>query len=185
MKLNVSLIHQSKENHCGVSCIEMILNFYNIKYDNLDEKIELFWWGSYIFDWGKLLKNYGFDVLIKCNDNKTFKNMDKNLNEIHDKVNQYTKSGGIFELGQVTEEDITSSIDNKNPIIALVDLKILYDDENNIGGHCVVIKGIDDKYVYINDPSKIRNNDGRINKNRFFKAFYSYNSGYILFCNRP
>lgn len=172
MKLDVPLIRQSKGAvDCGIAGLAMIMNYYgfNVLFDKLKKEISIDKIGTYAPQLGLYLIKKGFNVSIITQHPAIFTNKDKNLSDsdIKKRINilyikkrtkslgffkKFLDSGGKIQIKIPDESDIINEIKNKKPLGALMTTNFIYGKEPKFNFHFNIITGIDDKYIYVNDP---------------------------------
>jgi hypothetical protein len=177
MKLNIPVIIQEKDSiDCGIAGILMILKYYKIKTSIAVLKKEIPTYekiGTYMPQLGVYLMKHGFAAEIITHNphlfTKDFKNKSqKELKEYFTelcKVNknsrfavvsnyfrEFLEQGGKITVKIPDEKDIQSEIAQKRPLGAIITSNFLTEKKATFNFHFNVITGIDDKYIYINDP---------------------------------
>ena len=176
MKLDVPLVLQEKDsNDCGLAGICMILEYYNLKYSIEDLKTHLTVdeTGTYAPQIGSFLIEKGFGVEIVTLNPRIFTNNDKELGQsaiidkfkkmlnesksqqdkkILDYYIEFLNEGGKLKVKIPDAKDVLEEIKNKRPLGALLTTNFLSNSKPCLNFHFNVITGIDDKFVYVNDP---------------------------------
>ncbi len=172
MKLDVPLIRQAPNSvDCGLTCVEMILAYYGKAKPEDLEKMQKFPDGTYGPQLGTFLMKQGFVVEQVLLNPGLFTVHDKTLSheDIVQKISvakakkvinkralrfmrEYAKAGGKFTIAIPTEQHIREEIQSKRPLIALLTSNFLLGKEGKFNFHFNVITGIDDEFVYVNDP---------------------------------
>lgn len=177
MKLNVPIIRQEKNSiDCGLACLAMLMKYYDIdkSIDEMKKDIKVYeGMGTYAPQLGKYLIKNGFDIeiitmnpylftkkfnnhspedLIKYFENLYEKTKKDNFKEPLRFFNEFIKAGGKLTLKVPTIEDIREEISNDRPLGALITSNFLLFDKANFNFHFNIITGIDEKYIYVNDP---------------------------------
>ncbi len=198
MKLDVPLITQPKDSvDCGIAGITMIMQYYkkNLSFEENKKNIITDAVGTYAPQLGKYLIEKGFDVTIITQHPAMFTNNDKGLsqkdilkridslastskNEQNRKVLNYfsgfIKSGGKMLIKIPDEADISKELNVKRPVAALMTTNFLDGKNPVFNFHFNVITGIDDKYIYANDPLwDERGGNKRYLKKDFFYGLYA------------
>lgn len=176
MKLNIPSIRQKQKEECGITCLAMLLNFYNFP-ENIDElrkKIKIYPW-VWIFTpqlWCYLLKKWFKVEIISLNQHiftlkdkkksqkdllKHFWILLKQAKNVHNKRSlkfflEFIKLWGKINISIPSERDIQEEISNNRPIIALMTSNFLIATMPWFNFHFNLITGIDNKYIYANDP---------------------------------
>ncbi|MFH1431975.1 MAG: C39 family peptidase [archaeon] len=177
MMLDVALIRKPKDSvYCGIACLNMVLEYYGItiSFDKLKDEIEADSVGTYAPQLGSYLIKKGFDVEIVFLHPALFTNMDRgkkpdeimaHLNSMSDCLNSernkkalfyfidFLKMGGSIKVKIPDKEDILVEIKEKRPLMALMTSNFLVGPNPNFDFNFNVITGIDERYVYVNDPS--------------------------------
>lgn len=198
MKLSIPSIKQKSKEECWLACIAMILSFYNIPENiaELRKKIKTYSW-VWIFTpqlWCYLLKKWFKVEIVSLNQHIfTYEDVKKSQKELvkhfwillkqekknHNKRSlkfflEFIKLWGKIEVGIPSEKDIQKEISNNRPAIALMTPNFLMANIPWFNFHFNVITGIDNKYIYVNDP--LPNNLGWQKKypiNLYMYAIYS------------
>ena len=177
MMLDVVLIRKPKDSvFCGIACLNMILKYYGIdvSFDKLKNEVEPDSLGTYAPQLGSYLIKNGFDVEIVSMHPALFTNKDKgknpdemmvHLNDLFDCLKSernkkalryfidFLKMGGTIKVKIPCKDDINGEINEKRPLLALMTSNFLVGAKPNFDFNFNVVTGIDDKYVYVNDPS--------------------------------
>ena len=176
MILNVPLIRQPKDSkECGIAGLAMILSYYGLdkSFDDLKSVINVDEIGTYAPQLGSyLIKNGLYTEIItmhpklftfkdKGMDNKEilnhFQNLYPNLKSEQDKkvleyFIEFLNNNGRINVKIPSKEDIIEEINNKRPICALLTSNFLLGDKPIFNFHFNVITGIDNEFIYVNDP---------------------------------
>ena len=192
MKLNVPLVRQDKNSQeCGLAGLAMIFKYYNvpISYEKLKIELKADKTGTYMPQLGSYLIQNGFEVEIISLHPKLFSLKDKNKKSVlnyftslykkiklkqNKKVMSYfikfLKDGGKIKVKIADKQDIITEIKNKRPICALLTSNFLYRKKPGFNFHFNLVTGIDNKYVYVNDP--LWNNNGGKKRYKISDFFY-------------
>lgn len=198
MKLNVPLIKQPKDSvDCGIAGITMIMDYYKkgISFEENKKHIITDTVGTYAPQLGLYLMNNGFQTKIITQHPAMFTNNDtgmhtgeilkrmdyllsKNPTEQNRKIIEYFKKfleeGGEIEVKIPEEKDIVNEIKAKRPLAALMTTNFLYGKESIFNFHFNVITGIDENYIYVNDPLwDERGGKKKYEKKDFFYGLYA------------
>ena len=196
MILNVNEIRQTENStECGIACLNMILNYHDIKvdynfiFDKLKDEFKNL--GLSTPQLGKfLIDNFNLDVtiitlnpmLFSINEikgnrdtlinriearKKTFKDS-KNI-EIADEFIEFLFAGGEINAEIPTINHIQNEIDLGNPLIAILNSNFL-NGKLLFNFHFNVITGYDNEYFYTNDPMA----DETGGKKKHIKANFIY-----------
>ena len=200
MKLDVPLIRQPKDSlDCGIAGLAMILKYHGIdeSFEFLKTKISVDSIGTYAPQIGKYLAEKGFDVSIVTMHPKLFTLKDRTLSqeEIITRFNELKESfsvqdkkvismfidflntGGKIIPKVPSKEDVVEELINKRPVAALLTTNFLNNNKPIFNFHFNLITGIDEEYIYVNDP--IWDERGGKNKYRISDFFYGlYASAY-------
>ncbi|MDM8523690.1 C39 family peptidase [Desulfococcaceae bacterium HSG8] len=138
--LNIPFISQvppgdwNNTKNCGQTCCAMIFAYYNgtVPTEQDIKKID---------DW--MYENYGDSV---NNYNGSYTTVDK--------LAKLAKDYGGFQNSEARRQwnmsDLQNELDNDHPVIVAIRLNM----ETTGIGHFMVLRGMDDNYVYVNDPGK-------------------------------
>jgi ABC-type bacteriocin/lantibiotic exporter with double-glycine peptidase domain len=176
MKINVPLIKQSEESKdCGIAGLAMIYAYYkkNKTFEDLKKEVTIYDIGTYAPQLGSYLIKDGFKVKITtyhpglvC---KAFKRMSQK--EIYDELLKlkdnykdeknkmviqffldFIKNGGEIEIKIPSKEDLIEELNNKRPIGVLMTTGVLYGNKPFFNFHFVIVTGVEDNKVIVNDP---------------------------------
>lgn len=197
--LEVPLIKQPEDSKdCGIVGIQMLLKYYGIDLDlqELKKEIEIDNTGTYAPQLGLYLINKGFAVEIVSLHPSLFTKKDENLSQdkILERFNQlyknsqsqqnkkilkhfinFMKANGKIKVKIPDKEEIIEEIKNQRPIGALMTSNFLTSKKPGFNFHFNLINGIDDEFIYANDPLP----DERGGKNKYLiKDFF-----YGLYCS--
>ncbi|GIU69561.1 MAG: hypothetical protein KatS3mg002_0797 [Candidatus Woesearchaeota archaeon] len=198
MKLDVPLITQPVDSvDCGIAGITMIMNYYNKKFSFEYNKKHIITdaVGTYAPQLGVYLMKNGFDVTIITQHPAMFTNNDVGLNHskliarmdyLISKANtdqnkkvlgyfkEFLKFGGNIDVKIPDEKDIIDEIKSKRPLAALMTTNFLYGKDPLFNFHFNVITGIDESYIYVNDPLwDERGGEKKYEKKDFFYGLYA------------
>ncbi|MDO8571878.1 MAG: C39 family peptidase [bacterium] len=185
--LDVPLIRQPNYSvDCGIACIAMLLEYYNISYDykKLRKEIGVFRYGTFMPQLGLYLLKYGFEVeimtmhpalftLFSKFENKQqlidhLRKMRKGLPQKHENRGldffiKFIHSGGILTPCIPTFENIQQEIDHKRPLICSLTHGLLF--KNNFkpkfNFHFNIVTGYDEKNIHVNDPDWVDDFGGK------------------------
>jgi len=175
MNLNVPLIRQPKNSkECGIAGLSMILQYYGFMddFETLRRQIVVDKNGTYIPQIGIFLMKKGFNVTIitlnpalftlrdigisAASMQKRFENFRRTANKQNKKVLSYfiefLKNGGIIKVKIPDAKDIEDEIVKNRPLGASLTTAFMSESSSRFNFHFNIITGIDDKYVYVNDP---------------------------------
>ena len=201
MKLNIPLKSQKKNSKdCGLVCSLMIDKFFNgkLSFKDIQKEIKIHKVWTYAPQIGTFMIKHGYSVEMITQQPSLFTNKDKKISQkeiLHrieqtlqkDKKNKKTLSYFMEFLkiwGKITVkipniQDIQESIKKKSPLIALLTTNFIGWTKPGFNFHFNVIDGIDNKYVYLNDPLIVSEWWGKIkcNINDFFFGLYASTYG--------
>ena len=209
MKLDVPLIRQEKDTHvCVLASLSMILQYHgwdvsiaDLERDEDAREADLGAVGTY------LLK-HGFDAEVVMFHPRLFTLRDRGMSEAalaehfqarigHDDNMQWDDDvlrsliGFLGHGGAVTveipgEDHIREEIKAKRPLLVTTDTNFLYGEQAQYYLHANVITGIDDEYIYVNDPLwDERGGRRRHERKDYMFGIYmathgNFNNGYLL-----
>ena len=197
MKLEIDSLRQ-KENSvdCILVCTQMVLGYFN-KPKTLAEikkSVKMYKIGSYIPQLGIYIQTQGFKTEIVTLHPQLFTKQDETMTqlEVHQRLGQrkqafektpkytalihfvnYLKSGGKVTPKIPNFTVIEQAIAAGNPIICSYTSNFLVGKEPKFNYHSAVITGIDEKYIYVNDPLwDYRGGEQRYLREDFLYALY-------------
>jgi predicted double-glycine peptidase len=201
MRWNVPYYKQTTDSTCGSACVMMILKFFNPKI-KLSRKFEfeiwreasiLFTGATSSFGIAKSIAKRGIKVTIhqkkrKLGYYRIKGQKKKNLIFIERLMKKEAIESGVkIKYGRF-DIDLIKKLIKDGPIIILINLKPITREDIN---HWVVLTGIDDQFVYVNDPwvskkSKFkRKKDFPIKIKIFEKAMHVDNKEYYKMWTHP
>jgi len=199
MKLDVPINRQEENSiECGLACLLMLMKYYGIN-KNISEMrkdIKIYeGMGTYAPQLGKYLIENGFEIEIvtmnpylftKKLENKSQEDLIKYFKELHEKTKkdnfkeplrffkEFIKAGGKLTIKVPNIEDIKKEISHNRPVGALITSNFLLCDKPSFNFHFNIITGIDEKYIYVNDPMwDYRGGKKRYEINDFMYAIYA------------
>lgn len=176
MKLEIPLEIQKKDSlDCGLISLLMIFKYFGINksFKEIQEELKVDEIGTYSPQMGTFMIKNGFDaeIITQHPGLFTIKDRNKSQEEIlyhikkllqqEDKEQnkkvlnhfiEFLKYGGKITIKIPEIEDIQKSIKEKSPLIALLTTIFATGKKPKFNFHFNVITGIDEKYVYVNDP---------------------------------
>lgn len=199
MKLNVPIIRQDKgSDDCGIACLAMLIRYYGFNKDvkEIKRTIKVYEGvGTYAPQLGIYLIKNNFKVeiitmnpflFVKRMENKSQEFLLKHLEKVYKNAKkikfkrpvrffiEFIKLGGKLTVRVPTVKDIQEEIENKRPLIALITSNFLRGDKPKFNFHFNVITGIDEKYIYVNDPLwDERGGKHKYKTNDFIYALYA------------
>ncbi|MDP2720661.1 MAG: C39 family peptidase [bacterium] len=182
MKLDVPLVQQKEDSvDCGIAVVTMILNYYGVQksFEEIKREIPTDQVGTYAPQLGSFLVEQGFIVDIvtrnplvftKAHEGATKEETIKRFEELKAKGEKETAANFFLQFlakdrASVTvkipsKQDIEDEVKAGRPLVAFLTNAALY--KENLGEkygkdftytfHSVVISGIEDNKVVINDP---------------------------------
>ena len=203
MKLNVPLIRQESSDDCGLACLSMLMKYYDIdkSVTELKEDIKVYeGLGTYAPQLGKYLIENKFEVeIITMNPylftrqfgDKSQGELIKNFEDLHGKTKkdhqfkeqlrffkEFMELGGKLNLKVPTINDIKGEISNKRPLNAVITSNFLLSDKAGFNLHFNIITGIDEEFIYVNDPlDNYKGGNQKYEINDFMYAIYASASG--------
>lgn len=175
MILDIPLVRQPEGSvECGIAGITMLLNYYNnINFEEVKKDIQIHQIGTYAPQLGTYLIKKGFDVKIITFHPGLFTKKDLLLNnteildrfkQLYDKASkkdkttikyfiEFLENGGEVKVKIPGKEDVLEEINEKRPVCALLTSNFLTGKEPKFNFHFNIITGIDDTYIYVNDPA--------------------------------
>lgn len=198
MKLDVPIVIQDRDSkECSLAGLSMLFKYYglDIPLGQLKSEIEVDETGTYIPQLGSYLIKRGFNVeivtmhpsLFTKKDElmsseeilRRFKDMyEKSESEKNKKVLnhfiQFINDGGTILVKIPSKRDLINEINEKRPVCALLTSNFLGGEKPIFNFHFNLVTGIDDGYVYVNDPAW----DGRGGSKKYVINDFFY--GYML-----
>lgn len=199
MKLNVPLVKQTSIDSidCGIAGLKMLFKFYKINFSDAElKKIKLYeGTGTYMPQLGEYLLRKGFEVeIITANPylftlrhgklsrqellkylKERFENL--NIERFREPLNffiNFVELGGKLTVRVPVKEDLIKEISAGRPVCALITSNFLLFDKAGFNFHFNLITGIDDKFVYVNDPiPDYRGGKHKYEIDNFFFALHS------------
>lgn len=204
--LSVPLILQEDNSvECGLACLKMLYDYYDISVtvDELRRDTPIISVGTYTPHLAQHLKKMGFDTEVVIQNPRIFRVEDKQRNQsqlLHvlqsrlddQEISQggrdgikafikYMEDGGKLRIGIPTLVEIRTETDAGRPVIALIQNAAWY---TRVPGrpfsdvfHLVVVTGVDDSYVYVNDPQWKFGGQAKYSHTEFLFALYSSSFG--------
>jgi hypothetical protein len=199
MQLDVPLVKQTSNDSidCGIAGLSMIFKFYKVEehISNL-KKLHLYEHvGTYMPQLGEYLQSCGFETeIITANPHLfTFQHGELSQEELLDylkesftKINierfkeplsyfiKFMEKGGKLTIKVPSKEDIKQEITANRPLCAILTSNVLLFNKASFNFHFNVITGIDDTFVYVNDPLlDYRGGKHKYPVNDFFFALHS------------
>lgn len=198
MKFNVPSIKQPKDSvDCGIAGIAMIMHHHGktATFDEIKRQVDTDDKGTYAPQLGTYLVRNGFDVTIITAHPKMFMIKDAGMeqdkilqritylismteNDQDKKVLNYFKefldSGGMMRVKIPDEEDIMAEMAEHRPLGALLTTNFMNGTVPKFNFHFNIITGIDDRYIYANDPMwDERGGEKKYPKKDFFYGLYA------------
>lgn len=195
MKLDVPLVFQKEGSpDCGPACVAMMLQYYDIDatIDSLKEEIEMYdnkWKGSFMPQLALPFLKRGFSVEIVLMDPRFFRfGQEYNQEKIKDQLmkeykkeeekelaklmREFMKRGGVFKVEIPAKKHIEESLAKGNLLCALLTTRILTAETPGFNQHFVVIKGLEDDQVIVNDPIQAQDYHGGEQKHNVDQFLY-------------
>ena len=192
MKIEVPLIKQPKDTvECGFACLNMLLEYYGEKSSigELKKEIKITKEGTFVPQIGSWLLEHGFDVEIVTLHPSLFtkKDIGISLREVKKRFEALTfksekdketskyfidflDKGGKINVKIPNKTDIEEEINGKRPLFALLTSNFLLGSKPTFNFHFCVVTGIDDEFIYVNDPLW----DKRGGKNKYLIEDFFY-----------
>jgi hypothetical protein len=191
MKLNIPFYPMPKEkaNYCGQFVLKSIFEYllekeYDIEeLSRLSEKFENGFTLTIGLVYAGLHEGLKVKFITKSKElvsNEDVPDVEKmynntKLNEIQKKAKDlFSKSKDLglqMEIKEPTLKELFEEIDNKNPIVAIIDYGKIYNLEKQIF-HFIIITGYDDENVFFHDVGpKDPTSNKKVAKDIFFKAW--------------
>ncbi len=197
MKLKVPLVLQEGMSDCGQACIAMIMHFYGseMSIERVKDDLGKSSKGTYISTLGKYLlsKNFDVELVTFCPDTLVKSELPMDPREYlgrlkrnpycadkYKRLKDFSKKGGVITLDIPTLEDIAMEIEAGRPLIVGLTNNFALGNTPWLNDHYNVVTGIDDAFVYVNDPSYSKT---RYIRNDFLYGLYaqiSHNTSDIL-----
>lgn len=178
MNLLVPHVRQPEESvDCGVACVEMLLQYYDISYDyrSLRKELDVKGWGTSTPSLAMALIKRGLEVEIVTMNPNLF-NLDSEVlsreamlihlrfvqKHLHTLMNKYVmkhfiqfvEMGGMLTPRIPNAVDIRTEVGQHRPLICQLTHWFL--QPNNelpfLSSHFNVITGIEDQQIFVNDP---------------------------------
>lgn len=199
MELIVPLINQesAEAKDCAIAGLNMILQYYGLsRFEDELKKIHIYpGIGTYMPQLGEFMIGCGFEAeiitsnphLFTLSQNKLsqqklleyLENIKKNLKNENfaaplNHFIEFMKKGGILTIKVPTKEDIETEISANRPLGACVTSSFLRFDKPVFNFHFNVITGIDEKFIYVNDPiPDFRGGRHKVPINDFMYSIYA------------
>lgn len=199
MKLEVPLVRQGKSSlDCGIACLSMVLKYYGIEKSISDLKKDIKVYegiGTYAPQIGKYLIDNGFEIEIITMNPFLFtrkfkeKSRDELISYLKERQKiekekrfkeplnffiEFMDSGGKITLKVPDVLDIKEEILEGRPLGALITSNFLLGDKPMFNFHFNLITGIDENYIYVNDPlNDYRGGHHKYPINDFMYAIYA------------
>ena len=177
MQLNIPVVYQKHDSvDCGPSVLSMLFGYYGKKLSVADitKQIEVYkGLGTYTPQLGTFLIKHGFEVEIVTMHPNLFTLSDQKLSqeEILKRFHfllkksrkignkralrffvKFMESGGGIKVAIPSAGDVREEIKNKRPLGALLTSNYLLGNEPCFNFHFNLVTGIDEKFIYVNDP---------------------------------
>jgi uncharacterized protein YvpB len=153
----------SGTRNCGQTCALMVMAYYNGTGKPTDADIKQ------VDDW--LAKNEGEPI-------RDYKGSYTNKDEIATVAREYGGFTDSFADNKWDLQKLRSELDKGHPVIAAVwtDMTVGKPHEQ----HFMVVTGMDDKYVYVNDPGHTKGEQVKYTIEQFKKAWDSQNNAVVV-----
>lgn len=187
---------------CGVACVQMILEYYKVPYDQkaLRKELNVLAWGTSTPSLGMALMKRGFEVEIVSmnpglfNLDSHFPTQEKMLGYLKklkkdllgrinkyvvDQFIQFVEAGGTLTPRIPTAEDIREETSEKRPVLCHLTHWFLQPNNKDtcFTFHFNIITGLDGEKIFVNDPDLEQK---RVyNVNDYLYAIYAGASGAI------
>lgn len=181
MQIDVPLFRQETgSGDCGLVSAQMVLAHYGVKrnLDDIRKKIKLYpigdgTSGSFSPQWASIFLDEGFSVEIVCLHPKLFTKADMNMSQEDIKQRfielqstlmaesnqnalkhyiEFLEKGGSINLQIPRLEMLRSEIADKKPVIFNYTSNFINGKTPKMNFHAAVVTGIDDNFIYVNDP---------------------------------
>ncbi|MFA7308713.1 MAG: cysteine peptidase family C39 domain-containing protein [Patescibacteria group bacterium] len=176
--LKVNLIQQpNMSNDCGVACVAMIADYYNldISYEDIRKELGVYSWGTTTPQLGRFFLAHGFDVeivglhpaLFQLNSSfidssemiEYLQKMRTVLKDGYDAIAiehfiSFVQEGGIFSPKIPTDMDIESELNEQRPVLVPLSHWFLRQTSMppRFTTHFNVVTGMNNTEFYTNDP---------------------------------
>lgn len=196
--LEVPVVFQPEgTKYCGLAGLSMIFKYHglNIPFEQIIKDLEVDTVGTYAPQLETYLIKHGFEVEIITLHPTLFTKHDYLMNQKEilfrlevlfnkSKIErnkktlsyfiEFLKSGGKIKVNIPSKEDIINEIKENRPLGALMTTNFLNYNEPSFNFHYNVITGIDEEFVYVNDPWPDGSNGKKKHKiNEFFYGIYT------------
>jgi len=195
MENEMPYFKQPDNTHCFQACLKMVLKYFfpekNFTFEELDKlsdkpKDKWSWSCAALaelknmklkvkhystFDYNNFVKN-GAKYIRKTYEKEIAEKMIE-MSDINSEIENAKDmiKEDIFELKELTFEDIEKWFKENYTILLLINSKII-NNETGYSGHFVVLTNFDKDSVFINDPSiKHGSKNRKVNKDLFIKAW--------------
>ena len=176
MKLDVPLVRQPRRSRdCGPAGLRMLLSYYGVEVsvDSLASELAVDEVGTYLPQLGSCLLGRGFGVEIVGLHPALFTLRDgdaspdvvrKRLEGLRraaktdrrrrlvDHFLEFAERGGRLRAKIPDEQDLREEIAQGRPVLALLTSNVLTGRKPGVNFHFNLVTGIDEDFVYVNDP---------------------------------
>lgn len=171
MKLKVPMVKQKRSGDCGPACLAMLMKYYSFDTSVSRVNKELGndgWQGMSPFKLGSYLLSKLLDVeivtfdatvLVKADEGKKLPGLLKRIGKVAyfyeeqaKLMGEFAKSGGSIKFRIPTLDDLAEEIASNRPVIVDLTNRFVLGKDPRFNLHFNLVTGIDDKYVYVNDP---------------------------------
>lgn len=191
MELNLSLKSKFNYQNCGLTCLNLLFQYYGINKnpeDLIKENIDKPLW---ISDLGIIALKMRLRVILFTYSQKIFrpewfnfskqqilqklcrKEKNPSINSARKSIIEFLRLGGKLEFKILNTEQLKFYIKNKKPILMAVSSSIIH-HRSMLGGHFIVLIGYDKRNFIILNPGRKKIKKEKIEIDFLLYAFYQW-----------